>query len=165
MGYKRKGYKKRSRKPVLLFVLISVLIHILILFILSNKSDFLLPKITKTAKKDDSFIEISEIPVPKEKETEPPEKTTRYADRSRKVEKEKTRDEFTKKGSVLPPTAPKTAAQITKPQKEPKKKQVAKTEEKAEKSKQKTVSPRYSAMWIRDNPKPTKFCLELITTR
>lgn len=139
MGYRRKSYRKKSSKPIVLFVLISILLHILILFLLSNKSDFLLPKINKAEKKDDSFIEISEIPIPREKETEPPKKTTRYADRSRKVEKEKTRDEFTKRGSIAPPIAQKPAAQVSKPKEQVKKEQIAKVEKKAEKSKQKTV--------------------------
>jgi len=139
MVYKRKGFRKKTRRPILLFILISILLHFLILLILTNNSHILLPKIQKAEKKDDSFIEISEIPVPKEKETEPPKKVTRYANRSRKVEKEKTVDDFTKQGAVSLPSTPTRQARPSKPQKEAKKKQTAKVEKKAEKSKQKSV--------------------------
>jgi len=139
MVYKRKGFRKKTRRPILLFIFISILLHFLILLILTNNSHILLPKIQKAEKKDDNFIEISEIPVPKEKETEPPEKVTRYANRSRKVEKEKTLDDFTKQGAVSLPSTPTRQARPSKPQKEANKKQTAKVEKKAEKSKQKSV--------------------------
>lgn len=149
MSYRSKGYRDKSRKPIILFVLISVLLHILILILISNKSDIFLPKIKKAEKKDDSFIEISEIPVPKEKETKPPEKVTRYADRSRKVEKEKTVDDFTKQGAISVPTAPKTAARKPVEQKQTEKKPAEKTAKKpVEKPKEKSVKtaalPKYN---------------------
>ena len=139
MVYKRKGFRKKTRRPILLFIFISILLHFLILLILTNNSHILLPKIKKAEKKDDSFIEITEIPVPKEKETKPPEKVTRYANRSRKVEKEKTVDDFTKQGAVSLPSTPTRQARPSKPKEETKKKQTTKVEKKAEKSKQKSV--------------------------
>lgn len=139
MGYKRKGFRKKPRRPILLFILISILLHFLILLILTNNSHILLPKIKKAEKKDDSFIEISEIPVPKEKETEPPKKVTRYANRSRKVEKEKTLDDFTKQGAVSLPSTPTRQARPSKPKEDIKKQETAKREKKTEKNKQKSV--------------------------
>lgn len=135
MVYKRKGFRKKSRRPILLFILISILLHFLILLILTNNSHILVPKIKKAEKKDDSFIEITEITVPKEKETEPPEKVTRYANRSRKVEKEKTVDDFTKQGVVSIPNA----ARTSKPKEDIKKQETARKEKKTEINKQKSV--------------------------
>ena len=135
MGYKRKGFRNKSRRPLLLFIIVSILLHILILFLVSNKSHLLLPKIKKAEKKDDSFIEISELPVPKEKETEPPEKVTRYANRSRKVEREKTVDDFTKQGAVSLPSKPTTQARPSKPKEAIEKQETAKKEKKAENKK------------------------------
>ena len=135
MVYKRKGFRKKSRRPILLFILISILLHFLILLILTNNPHILLPKIKKAEKKDDSFIEIIELPVPKEKETEPPEKVTRYANRSRKVEKEKTVDDFTKQGVVSIPNT----AKPSKPKEDIKKQETARKEKKTEINKQKSV--------------------------
>jgi protein TonB len=139
MAYKRKGFRKKSRRPILLFILISILLHFLILLILTNNSQILLPKIKKAEKKDDSFIEISEIPVPEDKETEPPEKVKRYAERSRKVEKEKTVDDFTKQGAVSLPNTPTTAQRTSKPKQDVKKQEVAKKEKKTENNKKESI--------------------------
>ena len=51
-------------------------------------------------KEKPKLIEITDLPVPKEKETEPPKEAKRLAERSHKTPVEKTKDEFTKKGSV-----------------------------------------------------------------
>ena len=135
MVYKRKGFRKKSRRPILLFILISILLHFLILLILTNNPHILLSKIKKDEKKDDNYKEIIELPVQKEKETEPPEKVTRYANRSRKVEKEKTVDDFTKQGVVSIPNA----ARTSKPKEDIKKQETARKEKKTEINKQKSV--------------------------
>lgn len=111
MSYKRKSSK---RNPLIPPLIISILLHIILLLFFSLNTELLLPKKQVAEKKKDNFIEISEIPVPEEKETQPPEKTTRLANRSRTVEKEKTLDEFTKKGASSIPQTPTTSVQSPK---------------------------------------------------
>ncbi len=62
------------------------------------------------------FIEITELPAPKDKETEPPEEVKRFAERSRQTPEEKTRDDLTKRGSVSIPAQPKQQRTPTKPE-------------------------------------------------
>ncbi|HVY56199.1 MAG TPA: energy transducer TonB [Thermodesulfobacteriota bacterium] len=81
-------------------------------------------------KKQPDYIEITELPVPKEKETKPPEETKRLAERSHTAEKETTRDEFTKRSVALPP--PQKPAVQQKPKQEVKKQEPPKTAKKAE---------------------------------
>jgi protein TonB len=99
-GKPRKNRKRRS--TFIPFLLGSILLHLFILFLF-----FLYPlyfgdrQVVRTKEKP-KFIEITELPIPKEKETEPPKEVKRYAERSHKALEEKTRDDFTKKGSVTP---------------------------------------------------------------
>lgn len=115
--------QERKRKPKIIpFLILSLLLHILILlgmyFLISP--DFNKPKVAQQRK----YIEITDVSIPKEKETEPPKETKRLAERSHKVEKETTKDDFTKRGSV---------AAIPQPQRKTPPKQ--KAEKKPEKSK------------------------------
>jgi len=102
--HKKTRRRKKRVSPLLIAIIISLLLHILLALSLSEYKNLIFPKPIKNQNKQDNVIEITEIPVPKEKETEPPKVTKRLAERSRKVEKEKTVDEFTRKGS--PPSIP-----------------------------------------------------------
>ncbi len=84
-------------------------------------------KEAEALKEKPKFIEITELPVPKEKETKPPKELKRLAERSHEAPEEKTRDDFTKRGST---------EQIPQPQQAPQKKQ-QKVEKKVEKKEDK----------------------------
>ena len=77
------------------FLVVSILLH-LILFALFAFDTIKKDAIKKANKEKENYIEITDLPVPKEKETEPPKETKRLANRSHKTEKETTRDEVTK---------------------------------------------------------------------
>lgn len=105
---------RRRRRSLIPFLLISLLLHVILLaafFPLVSK----VKENEKTAEKP-KYIEITEVPIPKEKETEPPRETKRLAERSHKAVEEKTRDDFTKKGAVA--SLPKTAVEPKVQQKE-----------------------------------------------
>lgn len=119
-----------ERKDLLSPILISIILHILLGLLFLNRDMFLQDKsIAEKDKKD--YIEISEIPVREDQETEPPEKPSVLAEKSRKAEEEKTIDDttrITKRGPVqdeLKPTQP-----------EPEKPTAEKPEPSAETSKQ-----------------------------
>lgn len=135
-----KPKQRRRRSRIAPFILGSVLFHLLLLLLLViYQFDF----IDKQAKKEKQpeFIEITELPVPKEKETKPPEKTKRLAERSRTVPEEKTRDKFTKRSVTTPPVPetipqpkPKPKPEVKKQEpKKPEKQVVKKTETKTAK--------------------------------
>lgn len=126
-----KGKKGKRRNTLIPFLLGSILLHILILLLISSYPLYL----HEVAKKDKpKLIEITEIPVPKEKETLPPKETKRLAERSHTAKEEKTKDEFTKLGNPMSPEikpdqkqAERTEKQKQLPQDKPKRKEVEKT--------------------------------------
>ncbi len=112
--------RRKRRSKILPFILGSILFHLLLLaiFILTNIE--LIDQHAKEEKEEPEYIEITELPVPKEKETKPPEKPKRLAERSHIAPEEKTRDDFTKQTPAVPPQPPVQAQPKPKPQ-EPKK--------------------------------------------
>ena len=90
-----RGKKRRRLAP---FVLASVLAHLLLmlLFLLLSSYESRRAPVAVEPK----FIEITELPVPPEKETKPPEKTERLAQRSHRAKKQTVRDDFTRRGAV-----------------------------------------------------------------
>ncbi len=121
--------KRDKRRKLSPFILYSTILHIflaLIVAFLYIKED---KKHVKTDENKPEFIEITEIPIPKEKETEPPEKPKRLAEKSHKTKEEKTRDEFVKESVNVPPQPPTPKQSVPKNQK----KQVAEKPEKTEK--------------------------------
>jgi len=131
-----KHLKKPRKKSILPFVIGSIFFHLLILALILVYQYEVINKQAKKEKKEPEYIEITELPVPKEKETKPPQETKRLAERSHTAEKEKTRDEFTKRSVALPP--PQKPAVQQKPKQQVKKQEPAKTAKKAE-SKPKTA--------------------------
>lgn len=136
--------KRKRRSKILPFILGSILLHILLLavFILANIQ--LVDEQVKKEEEKPDYIEITEIPVPKEKETKPPEETKRLAERSYEAPEEKTRDDYTKLSPPVPPQPaikpqpkPQPKQKVEEPKKEEPKKEVKKKETKvAEKPKQ-----------------------------
>lgn len=116
---------RKRRSPLVPFLLASLLFHLLLalLYLLFYPYD----KYTAKPEEEQKYVEITEVPVPEEKETEPPKETKRFAERSRRVPEEKTRDNFTKRGSVssIPqpkpqPERPEKSEQTTKAEEKPK---------------------------------------------
>lgn len=130
--------RRKRRSKILPFIVGSILLHFLLLaiFILTNIE--FIQKQAKEEEKQPEYIEITELPVPEEKETEPPEQPKRLAERSHKAPEEKTRDDFTKQTAPVPPSPPVQAQPRPKPKpEEPKKEEPKKEEPKvAEKPKQ-----------------------------
>lgn len=121
--------KRDKRRKLSSFILYSTILHIflaLIVAFLYIKED---KKHVKTDENKPEFIEITEIPIPKEKETEPPEKPKRLAEKSHIAKEEKTRDEFVKESVNVPPQPPTPKQSVPKNQK----KQVAEKPNKTEK--------------------------------
>ncbi len=121
--------KRDKRRKLSPFILYSTILHIflaLIVALLYINED---KKHVKTDENKPKFIEITEIPIPKEKETEPPEKLKRLAEKSHIAKEEKTRDEFVKESVNVPPQPPSPKQSVPKNQK----KQVAEKPEKTEK--------------------------------
>jgi protein TonB len=90
----------RNRKvsfPV--FLLISTVLNLLLIQLLF--SEILPDPESLKASLDKTYIELIEVPV---KETEPPDKPSRLADKSHRAEKETTRDETTKLSRSIPKT-------------------------------------------------------------
>ncbi len=142
--FSRRSAKRDGRKRTIIpFLLLSVLFHLLVVLIY-----LLLYPVDKHVvkpKEEPKIIEITELPVPKEKETEPPKETKRFAERSHQAPEEKTRDDFTKRGSVSAVTQPKQtkqAEQKRQPSKESKDIKTAKKETTREKSPKVASIPR-----------------------
>jgi protein TonB len=125
-----KHLKKPRKKSFLPFIIGSVFFHLLILAIILVYQFEIIGKQAKKEKKEPDYIEITELPVPKEKETKPPEETKRLAERSHTAKEEKTRDEYTKRSVALPPPQKPVAPQ--KPKREVKKQEPKKTAKKQE---------------------------------
>ena len=98
-----------------IFILILLFVHLYLIDILNLRND------VAQEQKQPEFIEITELPVPKEKETKPPKVTKRLAERNRDVPEEKTRDNFTKQSVNTPPVPPSKPKPEVKPQKQVKK--------------------------------------------
>jgi protein TonB len=135
--------KKRDRKRrgrFIPFLIASILLHLLIFLVISP---YLLSSIARQTKPKEKpkFIEITDLPVPKEKETEPPKEAKRYAERSHQTPEEKTRDELTKKGSVSP--LPRYKPQVRQPQQS---KRVKTAEEKSKKEESIKESPQIASL-------------------
>lgn len=137
--------RRKKRGDLLPFIIGSVLFHLLLLIFFVVYQLDLAPKVAKEEKKPE-FIEITDIPVPKEKETKPPEETKRLAERSHDAPEEKTRDKFTKRAPSVPappvqavPPAPRPKPQVKKEkpvEKKPEKKPEAKVAKREEVKKQ-----------------------------
>ncbi len=97
----QKGLKRnKKRGGFISFLIASILFHILLFLLISL---YLIPLNQQAKPKEKpKVIEITDLPVPKEKETKPPKEAKRYAERSHQTPKETTKDNFTKKGSVSP---------------------------------------------------------------
>lgn len=143
-------HKRRKKKGGMMpFIIGSVLLHLLLLIFLVISQFDVAPKVAKQEKKQPEFIEITDIPVPKEKETKPPKETKRLAERSHDAPEEKTRDEYTKRGSPpvppapqQPPAPPVPPQPEQKPRTEVKKQQPKPAEKKAEKKTETKVAKR-----------------------
>ena len=112
-----------------IFILILLFVHLYLIDILNLRND------VAQEQKQPEFIEITELPVPKEKETKPPKVTKRLAERNRDVTEEKTRDNFTKQSVNTPPVPPSKPKPEVKPQK-----QVKKAEKKPQEKPKKQVT-------------------------
>ena len=132
--YRRRKRRRRNKlMPYILgstafFLLLMLLIHLYLIDIFNIRNKF-----AKEEPKKPEFIEITELPVPKEKETKPPKVTKRLAERNREVPEEKTRDTFTKQAANTPQVPPSKPQPAAKPQK-----QVKKTEDKITKQNSKS---------------------------
>ena len=119
--------KNKARRDIVYALIISILIHILLLVLVLINPDLLNLQSRKLKKPDKDYIEITEFPVPKDKETEPPKKTTLLAERSHKAKKESAPDKTTrlsKKSSARPVTPKKPSP----PKKPPEPKETVKVE-------------------------------------
>lgn len=92
--------RNKKRSGFIPFLVASILFHILLFLLVSL---YLIPLNQQAKPKEKpKVIEITDLPVPKEKETKPPKDAKRYAERSHQTPKETTKDTFTRKGSVSP---------------------------------------------------------------
>ncbi len=135
-------HKKGGKNPLLPFLLLSLFLHILI-FILLLRFPVLLPETVSKPKEKPKVIEITEVPIPEEKETEPPPEPKRYAERSHKAPEEKVRDEYTKRPTVVKKTPPKPEV----------KKEVKKERPKKETTKPKELPKKQIASLPKEEPK------------
>jgi len=126
--------KEKKRSNFIPFLIASILFHVLLFFLISP---LFISSLSEQAKQKEKpkLIEITDLPVPKEKETQPPKETKRYAERSHQTPVEKTKDEFTKKGSVR---------SLPQPRQQPKK--VAKRVEEKRKEEASKKSPQVASL-------------------
>jgi len=99
-----------------IFILILLFLHLYLIDILQLRQ-----QLAKEDQKQPEFIEITELPVPKEKETKPPKVTKRLAEKSHEAPVEKTRDRITKRSASTPPVPPTVPKPAVKPKEQPKK--------------------------------------------
>ncbi|MGQ0794046.1 MAG: energy transducer TonB [Deltaproteobacteria bacterium] len=123
-----KGSKKKGK--LIPFLVASALFHILLFLLILLYAAVFVPLEDRNKPQ---FVEITELPVPKEKETAPPKETKRLAERSRQVPEEKTKDDFTKLGNPTPP-----AVQPKQPQVQQKRQEAKKSEPKKERAEKST---------------------------
>jgi protein TonB len=90
---------KKKRGKFIPFLLASILFHLILFFLIFPR---LFPSVGPQVKPEEKLspIEITDLPVPKEKETEPPKEARRLAERSHQALEEKTRDDFTRRGNI-----------------------------------------------------------------
>lgn len=117
---RRKKRRRNTLMPYILgssaiFILFLLFVHLYLIDILNLRNNLV------QEDKQPEFIEITELPVPKEKETKPPKVTKRLAERNREVPEETTRDRFTKQSVNTPPVPPVKPKPEVKPQKKTKK--------------------------------------------
>ena len=154
--YKRKN---RLKRDILLSLLISVFIHLLLVVLLFFNPDLLNLQAKKEKKPEKDYIEITEFPIPKEKEPEPPKESKLLAERDHKAKKESTRDKTTRlsKKSVSKPNVPKKTSAAKKPEKQPKKKPEKKPEKiNKEVLRDHKLSSLPQQKWLRDKTKEPK---------
>lgn len=132
----RDDSKGPRRKRLFDPLVISILIHLLLAIILLQK-DVLREDPETAAKKEKDYIEISEVPVREEEETEPPEKPSVLADRSRKAEEEQTVDDTTRLTQQTQQQDLRRPSEETTPERE---EELRKTEEKSEQPEEKKSS-------------------------
>ncbi|MEM7008351.1 MAG: energy transducer TonB [Thermodesulfobacteriota bacterium] len=113
-----------------IFLIFMLFVHLYLIDIFNLRD-----QLAQEEKKQPEFIEITELPVPKEKETKKPKETKRLAERNREVEEEKTRDRFTKQSANTPQSPPVEPKPQIKPKEEPKK-----VEKKAQKEPKKQMT-------------------------
>jgi len=133
---------KKKRGKFIPFLLASILFHFLLFLVifphlLSRMPQQINPKEKSTP------IEITDLPVPKEKETEPPEEAKRLAERSHQALEEKTKDDFTRRGSVNPLPQQQPQRQPQRPRRSEK---IAKTEEQPKREKVTEKSPKIASL-------------------
>lgn len=140
--------KRKRRSKILPYILGSILLHFLLLAIFIVTNIELIDLETKKDQEQPEYIEITELPVPKEKETKPPEKPKRLAERSYTAPEEKTRDEFTKQVPAVPPQPPIQAQPKPKPPepKKPEKKEEAQVAKKPKEAEKKEPSAKESSL-------------------
>jgi protein TonB len=105
--------KVRKRSNFLPFLIASVLFHALLFLFVTL---YVISPVNQQAKQKEKqkLIEITDLPVPKEKETAPPKEAKRFAERSHQTPQEKTKDEYTRKGNVMPRSRPQPKQQAKK---------------------------------------------------
>ncbi|TDJ00151.1 MAG: energy transducer TonB, partial [Candidatus Dadabacteria bacterium] len=119
----RRGSRRRKSKlmpyilgSTVIFIIILLFVHLFLIDILHLRN-----QLAREDQKQPKFIEITELPVPKEKETKPPKVTKRLAERSHEAPVEKTRDRITKRSASTPPVPPTVPKAAVKPKEQPKK--------------------------------------------
>ena len=138
-NFSGKDGERKRRGTLLPFIVASVLFHLLLilLYLLTYPID---KRVAKQEEKP-KYIEITDVPVPKEKETEPPKETKRYAERSHQTPEEKTKDDFTRKGSVS--SLPQPKRQLAQPKRS---ERTARREEKPKKEKSVKKEPQIASL-------------------
>jgi protein TonB len=137
-----KGKKKKGK--FVPFLIASILFHLLLFFVIVP---YLLSHAVKQAnlKEKPTPIEITDLPVPKEKETEPPKQAERLAERSHQAPEEKTKDEFTRRAGSLP-QQPKRSVQQPRRSQKITPKRIAKAEENPRRERVNEESPQVASI-------------------
>ena len=113
---RRRSRRRKSKlMPYILgstviFIIILLFVHLFLIDILHLRN-----QLAREDQKQPKFIEITELPVPEEKETKPPKVTKRLAERSHEAPVEKTRDRITKRSASTPPVPPTVPKAAVKP--------------------------------------------------
>jgi protein TonB len=140
---------KKKRGKFILFLLVSILFHLILFFLIFPR---LFPSVGPQIKAGEKLnpIEITDLPVPKEKETEPPKEAKRLAERSHQAQEEKTKDEFTRRGNInqssLPQPQPRRQPQQPQRSESVKSKKIAKAEEQPKREKVIEKSPKIASL-------------------
>ncbi len=150
-GHYRNGEK--LRKDTLIFFCISVLIHLLFVFVLSFYYPDLQPKIANKSKTD--FFELTEL---EEEETEPPKDSKLLAEKNHKAKKESAPDQTTRLSKTTPskPALSKRPTKATQ-KKQPEKKQIKNPEKTPnDVSREHVLSSLPKQKWLRNETKITE---------